>query len=254
MTIFNIIVWFFCLSPGTLLCLHWILVHQQVNIEHNQSEPTIYAESDETKLKKMSTKYCHQSLLESVTGLEGMLSSNADQYELVQVHMLLRHGDRSQATNFRVNPPVRYECGMVDGDNEWKKLQDFTLVPHPIDAHLKQIATTLYRGDQAKACRSGELTLIGFQQHKKLGYFMQDRYNALIQSITNNNDVFIQSTNFQRTIHSAAAFLLGFNAKRIDQPFQSIHVSKDINLSLPPNRMSNNYPKCKKLDAVWREN
>lgn len=251
----------YCYSPaGTLLCLHWILVHQQqINHQHpstNPSESTTYAETDEMKLNKLSTEYCHQSLLKSVTGLEGMLPSNADQYELVQVHMLLRHGDRSQATDFRVNPPVRYECGMVDGDSEWKKLQDFTLVPHPSHAKLKQINTILYRGDQPKACRSGQLTLIGFQQHRKLGYFMQDRYNALIRSVTNNNDVFIQSTNFQRTIHSAAAFLLGFNSKRMEQPGQShlpIHVSKDINFSLPPNRLSNNYPKCKKLDAVWKK-
>ena len=204
----------------------------------------------------MSTEYCHQSLLKSVTGSEGVLPSNTDQYELVQVHMLLRHGDRSQATDFRVNPPVRYECGMVDGDKEWRKLQNFTLLPHPSSANLKQIhTTTLFRGHQPQACRSGQLTLIGFQQHRQLGYFMQDRYSALIRSVKSNNDVFVQSTNYQRTIHSAAAFLLGFNSKQKERPGQlllPIHVSKDINLSLPPNRLTKNYPKCKKLEAVWK--
>lgn len=240
-----------------VVCLYyWLLTRQS----HSQTSPSLSSlvsptrlKTDQEKLADIAHSYCHQSLLKTVTGSEGMLqSSNADMYKLVQVHVLLRHGDRSQASDLRVNPPVRYECGMVDRDERWSALQDITRVPHPSTATVMHLHNPLFRGYQHQSCGSGQLTLIGFKQHRQLGMFMHDRYAELIQSVTNDKDVFVQSTDFQRTIDSAAAFLLGFHSKPSHLKKLPIHVSKDINLHMPPPRLVNNYPKCKKLGAIWK--
>ena len=208
----------------------------------------------ERELHSQATVYCHQSLLKSVTGAEGSLpSQNNGRYELVQVHMLLRHGDRSQATDLRLKPTVRYECGMVDRDKQWKELQDISLLPHPRTAYVKNLHEPLFRGFQPQPCQSGQLTFIGLQQHRKIGMFMQHQYSGLLQTIKDARDVFVQSTDYTRTIESAASFLVGFLS---NQPHLNklipIHVSRSINLPTPPPRLHAIYKGCRRLGAIWQ--
>lgn len=211
-----------------------------------------HAHTEQEELHELAEAYCHRSLLKSATGSEGSLPSHSNLYELVQVHMLLRHGDRSQATDLRMKPPVRFECGMVDRDEQWRELENFKLLPHPKTANVRHLHDPLFRGFESQSCHSGQLTLVGLQQHRQIGLFMKDRYQELLQSVEDTRDIFVQSTDYTRTIDSAAAFLLGFNSKQPQHMSIPIHVSRDINLSSPPPRLTKNYPKCKKLGAIWQ--
>lgn len=167
--------------------------------------------------------------------------------------MLLRHGDRSPASNLQLKPAVRYECGMVDRDEQWKELQDFNRLPHPRTARVRHLHDPLFRGFEPQPCQPGRLTLVGFQQHRQIGAFMQHRYAELLKTVEGTKDVFVQSSDFKRTIDSAAAFLIGFLSK---QPHLRkaipIHISNSLHLPTPPPQLHTTYPRCRLLGAVWQ--
>ncbi|OAD55716.1 Prostatic acid phosphatase, partial [Eufriesea mexicana] len=55
----------------------------------------------------------------------------------------------------------------------------------------------------------GELTNLGKYQHLMLGYWIRKRYSHLLSSSYSRNDIYIQSTNVDRTLMSAEALLAG---------------------------------------------
>lgn len=196
---------------------------------------------DTTELQEIVRKYCHFSLLKVVNGEEGHLT-NTNHYKLVQVHAVLRHGDRSTAVGYKYKPRVHIECGMMDQDTKWIGLDRFQLKPHSPFAKISQSNIKLFRGFTHQNCKMGQLTFQGFKQHYEIGTFLKDRYSKLFSN--NPKHFFVQSTDFRRTIHSAAGFLLGFLPNELHESIP-IHISPGSLLIAPPPGIKLTYPYCK---------
>uniref|UniRef100_A0A8C9GJ51 Acid phosphatase n=1 Tax=Piliocolobus tephrosceles TaxID=591936 RepID=A0A8C9GJ51_9PRIM len=76
------------------------------------------------------------------------------------------------------------------------------LASYPTDPH-KQVASTLWpRG-------LGQLTREGVRQQLELGRFLRSRYEAFLSPEYRREEVYIRSTDFDRTLESAQANLAG---------------------------------------------
>ena len=209
-------------------------------------------------------QYCHWSLLYSQgklnahfdrTAMEGVLPDDLNNaYELVQVHIMARHGDRSPSTPYVVGSSVFYECGLVEmrRESSWKRLQDFPPLKGLLHENDRLYSThmTLYPGYYSKQCGIGKLTSQGFHQHKALGMQMSRKYSKLLFGNSTHHrlarSIFIQSTDVPRTIQSAAAFMLGFlpDQQRL-RKLVTIHVSPGMKLQAPPPGISQVFKPCK---------
>jgi lysosomal acid phosphatase len=108
-------------------------------------------------------------------------------YKLTQVIALFRHGDRTfWADN---------NCG-------WEEPQ------------LRNCKNEELDGDEEHAlCAVGELTVRGFKQHVRNGKMLKRAYGNSILPKKFDGQVYVRSTNFQRTITSAQAVLFGMFSK-----------------------------------------
>lgn len=208
-------------------------------------------------------QYCHRSLLHSQDGAddaftaskEGVLPADMQgELELVQVHMVVRHGDRSPYTPYILGSPLFYNCGLIEdeGSTTWTKLKDFA----PLrglrhgDEVVHSLYQSLYPGPNSKQCGLGMLTKTGFRQHKALGMQMGKKYaQVLFGNITGKQlakSLYVQSTDFARTIQSAASFMLGFlpDEKALRKRV-TIHVSPGTRLEAPPPGVDTIFKPCK---------
>lgn len=190
--------------------------------------------------------------------MEGVLPGDLNNsYELVQVHILARHGDRSPATPYVVGATVFYECGLVEmwRDSSWGRLQDFPPLKglQHEDELLYSIHQTLYPGYNSKQCGIGKLTSQGFHQHKALGMQIRRKYTKLFGNSTGHRlaqSIFVQSTDVPRTIQSAAAFMLGFLPdQRTLRRLITIHVSPGVKLQAPPPGISRVFKPCRNFPS-----
>lgn len=161
--------------------------------------------------------------------------------ELVQVHVVARHGDRSPVSEYVLGSPVFYDCGLVGDTRRWAGLRDFP----PLQAlrHEDEVVHSLYQtlhpGFKSKLCGVGKLTKIGFYQHLGLGNQIRRKYaRILFGNVTGGqiaSSIYVQSTDSSRTIRSAASFLLGFlpDQQKLRKKV-TIHVSPGENLGAPP--------------------
>lgn len=199
-------------------------------------------------------RYCHRSLLEKVTGSEGALEgTDSDSYELLQVQLVARHGDRTPLANFGLKPRVNYHCGVHGNkDTVWLALKDIKPTPLPPHAKVTNAKTNLQSllDDSGGECKPGHLTETGAHQHRMLGAYFAEKYSSLAK-IPSHDTMFVHSTNYMRTIHSAAAFLVGFlpSDPSLRQPIP-LYVSTGTILSAPPIGIPVNYPTCSRLNAV----
>ena len=196
-------------------------------------------------------EYCHRSLSHTTVGMEGKLPSS--NFELVQVHIIARHGDRSPAIPYTIGPPAFYQCGLVDGSPLWYGLRDFEKVPlHP---NIRSGYVELFPGMESKRCGIGMLTEYGYKQEYALGSMMRQKYSHFIGGSARPlpQEIFVQTTDYPRTIHSGAAFLLGFLP---DDPEirrgTKIHISPGSWLGAPPVGIDKIYTdKCRNFGNVW---
>lgn len=204
-------------------------------------------------------QYCHRSLLHFDTSeaAEGAVSSR--DLELVQVFITARHGDRSPATpysSFKIGAPVSYQCGLVDTHTKWQRAKDF-LTLSPLSSKVRNGHIQLFPGTGNRECGVGMLTQVGFQQHSALGLLMQEKYASFIGQESrdvNPNQLYVQSTDVPRTIHSAAAFLLGFLSNNSELRYKvPIHLSPGIVLQSPPPGVKHIFGSCNKLIKVRLE-
>jgi hypothetical protein len=55
----------------------------------------------------------------------------------------------------------------------------------------------------------GQLTTAGIEQHHRLGGFIRNRYESLLNSTYNANEIVVRSTDVDRTLMSAQSNLVG---------------------------------------------
>ncbi len=216
--------------------------------------------------KEWLDDYCHKSLLNTTETLDEFAMSEegelppeeSDLYELVHVHLVVRHGDRSAANPYTLGSPVAYHCGLVEGEDDvsWSGLRDF---PGRVALDNGGESTVscrlpLHPGHTRKPCGLGKLTREGFLQQRVLGQQMWSRYGSvLVQNLTDSllaKRIYAQSTDISRTIRSAASFLLGFLPDRRELRSRvSIHVSPGIRLQAPPTGVKAVYKRCKEYQS-----
>ena len=209
--------------------------------------------AERSQVDQIARDYCHHSLLKTVNGEEAVLNSNtAGKYELVQVHGLFRHGDRHTGlTYLNYKPQVDLECGMIDREPIWEKLNDFKIKRTSTLTSLRtSTKLKLFKGYDKKSCKRSRLTYVGYKQLYALGTFISDSYAKILTNVPKH--IYVQATDYKRTIRSAAAFMLGFIPEyetklRLAIP---IHVSPGTLLDIPPIHTLQAYPVCRSLVKV----
>uniref|UniRef100_A0A452HPV9 acid phosphatase n=1 Tax=Gopherus agassizii TaxID=38772 RepID=A0A452HPV9_9SAUR len=132
-------------------------------------------------------------------------------------HRVFRHGDRTPVENFPTG---------LHKESEWP--QGF-----------------------------GQLTKIGMQQQYELGQYTRKRYSNFLNATYNRHEIFIQSTDYDRTIMSTQVYLAGlfppvgnqiWNPQILWQPIpvHTVPVSEDHMLHFPS-------PNCPRFDELQNE-
>ena len=179
--------------------------------------------------------------------------------ELVQVHVVARHGDRSPVSEYVLGDPVFYDCGLVDSNRMWTGLRDFPPLQglqYEGEAILS-LHQSLHPGFDSKLCGVGKLTGIGFHQHAVLGSQMSRKYaRSLFGNVTEERTaryIYVQSTDFARTIQSAASFMLGFlpNQRKLRKRV-TIHVSPGETLAAPPPGIEQVFKPCRRYSSFHK--
>ena len=85
---------------------------------------------------------------------------------------------------------------------------------------------------EQKVCKNGHLTPLGILQHSYLGDHLRSSYQDLLHDLDISKDVLIQSTDYYRTIQSAASMMIGFLLDKLsvlpsNSPALLIHVNED---------------------------
>ena len=183
--------------------------------------------------------------------------SEFEKYKLVHVHIVTRHGDRTPtSSNLQLGyPKVDYQCGLSGAVHAsekwanhkavlWESLDDFP--PLATVGSVKNAMLRLHPGDES--CQAGDLTSQGFLQHHNLGTLMQMTYGELFAGMDIKTDMYVQSTDFRRTIRSAGAFLLGFVPK-VQQlrELVQIHIQPGNLNQAPPITVPQTYKPCRKV-------
>ncbi|XP_014670305.1 PREDICTED: 2-phosphoxylose phosphatase 1-like [Priapulus caudatus] len=159
-------------------------------------------------------EYCNPVEV-SVTGDERLTS---DVYRLVNVHIVIRHGDRGALP--LADPEPRIVC---DVHVKSPLLEEFR-------AHVRSLAKRRHPADSfsqfpyipvGRYCQPGKLTTIGVLQHLKNGAFLRERYGGALalHDWDDAERVTLKSTVIARTYQSLVAFLYpllpGFDASRL---------------------------------------
>lgn len=246
----------------------YIFIHYPTDSQSDKGAQSLDYD-DALAYTKRLHRYCHTSLLDgselrSSESHEGTLDGNInEQFELVQLHVVARHGDRTPVFNFKLGSKIFFQCGLVDEPMyNWEGLDDFpSPVALPPSAKVKNSHLPLNPGTESKECGDvkaiGKLTKLGYKQHASLGTLIEKRYSMFLRNMFLDPDsihrsLFVHSTDFPRTIHSTAAFLLGFlpDNARIRQAV-NIHISKGPHLEAPPTGFPTVYHHCHDFYQLW---
>lgn len=231
------------------------------------SDSSQQCDSDCEAYTQRLSRYCHTSLFNENkhdSSNEGTLEiSTSNQYELVHVHIVARHGDRTPVSNLKLGSKVYQECGLTNDLFNWKGLDDFP-PPLILSSQGSNFHIQLNPGSQKRECGDikgiGMLTALGYKQLALLGKLMQEKYEHFTSNIVHDikslkSAVYVQSTYVLRTIHSLSAFMLGFLPDSADlRRATTIHVSPGTLLESPPMDIQRVYHHCNGYRKLWEEN
>ncbi|GAB1598370.1 2-phosphoxylose phosphatase 1-like [Argonauta hians] len=159
------------------------------------------------------SEYCNSPMF-SILGSEGDVPLK---YNLEQVHVLIRHGDRTPMHSFRNHPNPSLGCRI-----DQKLFTNFSpylegYLPTMMASQGKQHPASGFKNwalyPNHHICDGSQLTGLGVLQHLQIGEFLKDTYVhrwRLFGNTYNARKVFIRSTEYSRTYQSAIAFLYGF--------------------------------------------
>ena len=138
------------------------------------------------------------------SGDEGYFKGS-EPFRLQHVVLNIRHGDRS--TLFHIPGLIKHDDDGNQGINSkevkyMSNLSAFKLQPLEDYEHIFDNPLDTKRlDDMAKReIEQGKLTVNGFHQHVTLGRHLKHSYFNFLQQIKSPEQIFIRSTNFERTI------------------------------------------------------
>jgi len=157
--------------------------------------------------EQLTNVYCNAP--HEVTGDERENVGNG--LKLVQVQMLIRHGDRAPV-DLKALPntsPVHISCRLNGSDVRFNsRLQRYkNVVDHGVFNVEGSKHTNLI--EERSVCYGGQLTPRGMLQHLYLGSHLRSSYQSFLQTVDINKHVHVLSTDLPRTKQSAAALLIG---------------------------------------------
>ena len=139
------------------------------------------------------------------------------------VAVIIRHGDRSAIHTIHntTDPPPAWRCVPSAHEGaarrEWPALRAAFVVRRLSDgATLARSLRPAVLATDGATCEPGQLTPRGFEQHVRLGRHLASAYSPLLDRISEEAEsngstpiVFARSTDYGRTLLSAAGLLLG---------------------------------------------
>jgi hypothetical protein len=159
------------------------------------------------------TEYCTSADY----GVEGVLpesNKRAPTVTLKHVVLNIRHGDRSPLFSIPNMIPVDGSVTKGLSSNNIAPyvpgLTSFTLQPLEDYEHvfLDPLNITLLDLNAQRHIAPGQLTPHGFEQHIKLGRHLKLAYKPLFEHITSPEQIFVRSTNFERTFQVRAVMFM----------------------------------------------
>lgn len=164
--------------------------------------------------------YCASEKPMGSEGIHGGVPTH--DYKLKYVTLTIRHGDRSTLNfipgSYRISPlerlrindstylPHNYDPEAIQ---HLHKLNNFKVVDLPNDSpgvKVQHAATEAFRTYDT-LIGPGQLTTTGFMQHIKLGKHLQESYKPVLEKIDSPRDIYVRSTNYDRTIQSAIGLI-----------------------------------------------
>ena len=201
-----------------------------------------------------SQEYCNELWNDTgVSGSEAKLPfEGTNYYELIQVHMIARHGDRSPVHQTFLSKDLNIPCSFPKNEKHWwGRMNDFTMQKLIVSGIAPLDNVNHFPGYDEHPCKLGEMTHRGYIQHYLLGQFFAKQYADQVNTYLDGDwpkNIFVHSTDYPRTIASAAAFLLGFlpdeSSIRKSIP---IHFSQGTFLYGVPQGVTLTYRWCPKL-------
>ena len=173
----------------------------------------------ESEARDRAKQYCNPPSF-NVSSHEGNVSPS---YKLVQVHVVIRHGDRSPmygVGGIDLKEKLHLDCTLdsVPNTQNNSDFQNYKSTMEAIWQDAQADSTALMYGiyPKEKTCMGAQLTGIGAAQHLSNGINFKRTYidkHQLLQPNFNASEIHIRTTSCARTYQSAIAFLYGFLPK-----------------------------------------
>ena len=182
---------------------------------------------DYANVQYFAKLYCNKP--GTVFGDEGQLKfikGAKRSYELQQIHLVIRHGDRAPIVldTLPNSKPVEISCMF---NKSWYFYKDLLEIKQGKEKFQvtgkKQYPVVMER----VVCLGAQLTPIGFSQHLNNGKFLKRQYDSFIESIQESSQVTVKSTAYSRTVQSAASLLYGVFGDKFTEEKLKINVVND---------------------------
>ncbi|CAM9723950.1 unnamed protein product, partial [Hapterophycus canaliculatus] len=158
----------------------------------------------------------------SASGASG--NGAAGGLELRQLQVTIRHGDRSAIHEVPSSDEKKWKCQPFSDEvrRKWEGVSRFTmqnvdgeplersLVPEVYSKEEMGQLGKEFQGQADVLCKQGQLTETGIRQHLTLGDRMHKAYYGLLGGDLAAEEIYVRSTDYTRTLESAAAFLMSF--------------------------------------------
>lgn len=212
----RIIFIFLCIAIVTLTVL---LIRRQKN--------SFLGAKDFSDVQYHAKIYCNKP--GNVQGEEGKLmfiKGTKRSYQIEQVHIVIRHGDRAPIVldTLPNSKPVEISCLF---NKSWDFQKELLEIKRGKDAFEVTGATVYPVIQERRTCVGGQLTPIGFSQHLNNGRFLKRQYGSFFDEIRRASNVKVKSTSYSRTVQSAASLLYGIFGDKFGTDKLIIEVESD---------------------------
>ena len=165
-------------------------------------------------------KYCHAD--------PRFINNSREGFRLIQIQLLTRHGDRTPLHPLpKKLQNVVWNCSAVDDDEVSSLESTITLNKRYVEGR------EALRGN----CMLGQLTVVGESQHRRLGQRFRETYVDSLNFLSanlNKSEIYLRSTDTERTIRSALNFLTGLYPTADES--MDINVVESVKDNAFPNR------------------